>query len=82
MCLACKCGSQSGNERITITINGIKTSSCAKTIEKTLLGMPGVLHVHVHAHDGQTKIDYNSTQTALEDVAHKLEFAGYYLQLK
>lgn len=81
MCIACQCGSQSGNERITIIIKGIKTSSCAKTIEKTLLGMPGVLHVHVHAHDGQTKIDYNPTRTTLEDIAQKLESAGYHVQV-
>jgi len=81
MCIVCKCGSQSGNERITITIKGIKTSSCAKTIEKTLLGMPGILYVHVHAYDGQTKIDYNPTRTTLEGIAHKLESVGYHVQV-
>lgn len=80
MCTACKCGSQSDNERITIIIKGINTSSSAKTIEKTLLGMPGVMHVHIHAHDGQTIIDYNPARTSLDDITQRLESAGYHVQ--
>ena len=30
---------------------------------QTLLGLPGVYHVHIHAHDGETTIDYNPLKT-------------------
>lgn len=42
--------------------------------------MPGVLHIHIHAHDGQTIIDYNPALTSFDDIAQRLESAGYHVQ--
>lgn len=80
MCKTCCCGSEAGNEQISVIIKGIKTSGCVKIIKRSLLGLPGVLHVHVHAHDGQTKIAYNPVRTTIEDIANQLKSEGYYLQ--
>lgn len=44
------------------------TEESAKTVEKALLGLPGVLFVHIHAHDGETVIDYSPAKTKLMDI--------------
>ena len=40
----------------------------AAAVEQTLLGLPGVYHVHIHAHDGETTIDYNPEKTRMAGV--------------
>ena len=51
MCKECGCGEGSGNTRLQFTANGYTPESAA-AVEKTLLGLAGVLYVHIHAHDG------------------------------
>lgn len=67
MCQECGCGSTSGNTRLQFTAKGY-THENAATIEKTLLGLAGVLYVHIHAHDGETTIDYNPAKTKLREI--------------
>ena len=50
MCKECGCGSE-GNTRLQFTANGYTPESAA-AVEKNLLGLAGVLYVHIHAHDG------------------------------
>ena len=67
MCKECGCGENSGNNRLQFNAKGY-TEENAKTIEKSLLGLPGVLYVHIHTHDGETTIDYNPEKTKLMDI--------------
>ena len=67
MCKECGCGENSGATRLQFTANGY-TDDSAKTVEKTLLGLAGVLYVHIHAHDGETTIDYNPAKTKLTEI--------------
>lgn len=67
MCKECGCGEGAGTTRLQFTANGY-TSDSAKTVEKNLLGLPGVLYVHIHAHDGETTIDYNPGKTKLTEI--------------
>ena len=67
MCKECGCGNSSGNNRLQFNAKGY-TEENAKVVEKTLLGLPGVLYVHIHTHDGETTIDYNPTKTKLMDI--------------
>lgn len=67
MCKECGCGETNGNTRLQFTVNGY-TEDSAKTVEKALLGLPGVLFVHIHAHDGETTVDYNPAKTKLMDI--------------
>ena len=67
MCKECGCGENNGNNRLQFNARGY-TEENAKTIEKSLLGLPGVLYVHIHTHDGETTIDYNPTKTKLMDI--------------
>ena len=42
----------------------------------TLLGLPGVLFVHIHAHDGETTVDYNPAKTKLMDILNIFNTRG------
>lgn len=67
MCMECGCGQNNGNTRLQFNAKGY-TDESAKTVEKNLLGLPGVMYVHIHAHDGETTIDYNPAKTKLMDI--------------
>jgi copper chaperone CopZ len=45
-------------------------------MEKHLLGMPGVMYVHIHAHDGETTVDYAPSKTKLTEIMAAFEDAG------
>ena len=67
MCKECGCGENGGNTRLQFTAKGY-TPENATSIEKNLLGLPGVLYVHIHAHDGETTIDYDAKKTKLREI--------------
>lgn len=67
MCKECGCGETNGNTRLQFTVTGY-TEENAKEVEKALLGLPGVLFVHIHAHDGETTVDYRPAKTKLMDI--------------
>ncbi|EGO64046.1 heavy-metal-associated domain-containing protein [Acetonema longum] len=73
MCKFCGCGPSGGNTQIKLIVNGFGN---AKEVEKSLLGLPGVYHVHVHAHDGQTTVDYNPARISPSDITAKLAERG------
>ena len=67
MCKECGCGEGTGNTRLQFTAKGY-TDESAAAVEKNLLGLAGVLYVHIHAHDGETTIDYNPEKTKLKEI--------------
>lgn len=67
MCKECGCGETNGNTRLQFTVTGYTTESAAE-VEKALLGLPGVLFTHIHAHDGETTVDYQPSKTKLMDI--------------
>ena len=75
MCKECGCGSTGGNTRLQFTTKGY-TETNAKEVEKALLGLPGVLFVHIHAHDGETTVDYNPAKTKLMDILNIFNTRG------
>ena len=72
MCKDCGCGETNGNTRLQFTVKGY-TEESAKEVEKALLGLPGVLFVHIHAHDGETTVDYSPAKTKLMDILGVLQ---------
>ena len=52
----------------SVIVYTIYPGASAKDVERSLLGLPGVLYVHIHAHDGETTIDYNPAKTKLMDI--------------
>lgn len=75
MCKECGCGEMNGNTRLQFTVTGY-TEESAKEVEKALLGLPGVLFVHIHAHDGETTVDYAPKKTKLTDILAIFETRG------
>ena len=75
MCKECGCGAANGNTRLQFTVSGY-TEETAGEVEKTLLGLPGVLYVHIHAHDGETTVDYSPKKTKLTDILGVFEARG------
>ena len=75
MCKECGCGAANGNTRLQFTVAGYTEESAAEA-EKELLGMPGVMYVHIHAHDGETTIDYSPSKTKLTELLAVFERRG------
>ena len=67
MCKECGCGETNGNTRLQFFAEGY-TDDNAKEIEKNLLGLRGVMFVHIHSHDGETVIDYDPKKTKLTEI--------------
>lgn len=67
MCKECGCGEGLSNNRLQFNAKGY-TEESAKVVEKNLLGLPGVMYVHIHAHDGETTIDYDPQKTKLMEI--------------
>ena len=75
MCKECGCGEMNGNTRLQFNAKGY-TEESAKEVEKALLGLPGVFFVHIHAHDGETTVDYNPAKTKLMDILNIFNTRG------
>ena len=75
MCKECGCGQTNGSTRLQFNAKGY-TEDSAKAVEKALLGLPGVLFVHIHAHDGETTVDYNPAKTKLMDILNIFNTRG------
>ena len=67
MCKECGCGKSGGNTHLQFAAKGY-TKENASTIEKNLLGLPGVLSVYINANDGETAIDYNPSKTKRKEI--------------
>ena len=80
MCKECGCGETNGNTRLQFTVKGY-TEAIAKDVEKALYGLPGVLFVHIHAHDGETTVDYDPQKTKLMDILGVFQKRGLEAQL-
>ena len=75
MCKECGCGETNGNTRLQFTVTGY-TEESAKEVEKALLGLTGVRFVHIHAHDGETTVDYSPAKTKLMDIMNVFASRG------
>lgn len=67
MCTDCGCAAQGSNTQIKFFVKGYQKEN-VEAVERTLLGLPGVYHVHIHAHDGETTIDYSPAKTRLSEI--------------
>lgn len=73
----CKiCGCLKGSEQVEFKICGI-TLFNKKTVEKLLLGLPGVYHVHLHFFNGQATVEYNSQKTSIAQMEEILGNNGF-----
>ena len=75
MCATCGCSGHGSGTQIQFFVTGYDGDN-AKIIEEKLLGLAGVLHVHIHAHDGETTINYDPAITRLSEITAVFEQKG------
>ena len=80
MCKECGCGETNGNTRLQFTVEGY-TEELAKDVEMALFGVPVVRLVNIHAHDGETTVDYAPKKTKLMDILGVFQKRGLEAQL-
>ena len=80
MCKECGCGQTNGNTRLQFLVKGY-TEDGAKEVEKKLLGLPGVVYVHTHWHEGETTVDYMPSKTKLTEILKVLSDRGLEAEL-
>ena len=67
MCKECGCGLAKSTTHLQFFVKGY-TAENAAAVEKALLGLPGVLYVHIHTHDGETTVDYDPAKTKMTEL--------------
>ena len=67
MCKECGCGLSESTTHLQFFVKG-DTAENAAAVEKALLGLAGVLYVHIHTHDGETTVDYDPAKTKMTEL--------------
>ncbi|MDQ0202380.1 hypothetical protein [Pectinatus haikarae] len=75
MCSTCGCSSHGQGTQIQFFVTGYDAKN-SKAVEEKLLGLPGVLYVHIHTHDGETTINYDPAKTRLSELTAVFEQKG------
>lgn len=65
------------NEKIVIKIGGMSCASCAKTIEKALKRLDGIIEANVNLGDERAYITYNPQLITLSELREAVEKTGY-----
>lgn len=80
MCKSCGCPAE-GNTQMKLYVKGFTGNNWVAAVEKALLRLPGVYHVHIHAHDGETIVDYNPTRSSINDIRRTIGELGFTTEL-
>ena len=80
MCKECGCGLAESTTHLQFFVKGY-TEENAAAVEKALLGLPGVLYVHIHTHDGETTVDYDPAKTKMTELISKIAAHGLSAEL-
>ena len=67
MCKECGCGLAESTTQLQFFVKGYTVENAA-AVEKALLGLAGVLYVHIHTHDGETTVDYDPAKTKMTEL--------------
>jgi len=70
---------ESESQKLTIPVKGMNCASCAITIRKTLSKVPGVINCDVNYGNEKAKIEFDTSQTTVEELSKKIEPFGYSL---
>jgi len=77
MCECCGSQQKEVHARTKMLVRELTGEGCATVIETSLLHLPGVHHVHIHAHAGEIFVDYNPLQISLQDISRELKVLGF-----
>lgn len=62
---------------VVVKVGGMTCAMCAKTVEKAIGELPGVLDVNVNLATETAKISYNPSVVGVEDIKKAIESVGY-----
>ncbi|HZK26021.1 MAG TPA: heavy metal translocating P-type ATPase [Thermoclostridium sp.] len=62
---------------VTIPIMGMSCAVCAKSNEKAIGKLPGIIEVNVNYATEKARVVYDSSKTRLSEIRHAIEKAGY-----
>ena len=65
------------NQEVVIRVGGMMCATCAQTIEAALGSLPGVVSASVNLGNEQAYVTYNPSLSAIPDMKHAIEEAGY-----
>ena len=80
MCKEGGCGLAESTTPLQFFVKGY-TEENAAAVEKALLGLPGVLYVHIHTHDGETTVDYDPAKTKMTELVGTFSAHGLSAEL-
>jgi P-type Cu+ transporter len=64
-------------ERVDLPLSGMTCAACARTIERTLAGAPGVERAHVNFATSTATVEFRPDQTKVGDLIGAIEDLGY-----
>jgi Cu+-exporting ATPase len=64
-------------KRVDFAVEGMSCASCVSRIERTLVGLPGVVSAAVNLATGRASIEFIPGTTGLEEVRKAVESSGY-----
>jgi Cu2+-exporting ATPase len=67
-----------GRARAVFAAAGIRCASCSRSIEKAIRALPGIDRVDVNVATARVAVDWDSTQTDLQQVLEAVERAGFH----
>ena len=76
MCLTCGCLFGGKGNKLRFKVEGY-TKENAQDMKEHLMGLPGVYNVHIHAHNGETTINYNPAKTPLTQLTAEFAQRGF-----
>ncbi len=63
--------------RVNLPVSGMTCAACARTIERTLTGTPGVARAHVNFATSTATVEYDSARVQVGDFIGAIEDLGY-----
>lgn len=68
-------------KKISLSVEGMTCAACSSRVEKGLAKTPGISIARVNLSTEKAMIQYDTAQTDLNSLAHKVEQLGYHLVL-
>lgn len=75
MCLTCGCLFGGKGNKLRFKVEGY-TKQNVQEMKEHLMGLPGIYNVHIHAHNGETTINYNPAKTPLSQLTDEFAQRG------
>ncbi|MFB3827805.1 MAG: heavy metal translocating P-type ATPase [Bryobacteraceae bacterium] len=69
--------SAAAEERVDLPVTGMTCAACARSVERQLSDTPGVRRAHVNIATNTATVEYNPSETGVEQLITAIEEAGY-----